>query len=36
MLVIRTVLGTTKTIVFVLLVIGLATFSGMLFGTFCS
>lgn len=36
MLVIRTVLGTTKTIVFVLLVIGLATFSGMLFGTFFS
>lgn len=34
MLVIRSVLGTRKTIVFVLLVIVMATISGMLFGTF--
>lgn len=34
MLVIRSIMGTKKTIVFVLLVIVMATFSGMLFGTF--
>lgn len=34
MLVIRTVLGTTKTVVFVLLVVAMATISGMLFGAF--
>ena len=34
MLVIRTVLGTTKTLAFVGLVIIMATFSGLLFGTF--
>lgn len=34
MLVIRSIMGTKKTIVFVLLVIVMATFSGMIFGTF--
>jgi uncharacterized membrane protein YraQ (UPF0718 family) len=34
MLVIRSVMGTRKTIVFVLLVIIMATISGMFFGTF--
>jgi len=32
MLVIRSVLGTKKTVVFILLVIVMATFSGMIFG----
>ena len=34
MLVIRSVLGTTKTVVFVLLVVVMATFSGLIYGTF--
>jgi len=34
MLVIRSVMGTQKTIVFVLLVIVMATFSGIIFGAF--
>ena len=34
MLVIRSVMGTQKTVVFVLLVIAMATFSGIIFGTF--
>jgi uncharacterized protein len=36
MLVIRSVMGTKKTVVFVLLVIMMATVSGLLYGTFFS
>ena len=34
MLVIRSIMGTKKTVVFVALVVGMATFTGMAFGTF--
>jgi uncharacterized membrane protein YraQ (UPF0718 family) len=34
MLVIRSIMGTKKTVVFVSLVVGMATISGMVYGTF--